>query len=114
MFSNHVKGKPMSDALFPTCLQPVVTCIYYWPHYSYSVSQCLQQCEIKIKSNTVCQKFGPIYFGSLAVQPRYYILPILIKFGRCGLLPCSRMMQLILLKSLPARAFSLSEKELNP
>lgn len=53
-----------------------------------------------------------IYFGSLAVQPRYYyILPILIKFGRCGLLPCSRMMQLILLKSLPARA-SLSEKEL--
>ena len=92
MFSNHVKGKPMSDALFPTCLRPVVTCIYYWPHYSYSVSQCLQQCEIKIKSNTICQKFVAIYFGSLAVQPRY-ILPILIKFGRCGLLSCSRMIQ---------------------
>ena len=72
---------------------------YIIGHTTASVSQFLQQCEIKIKSNTICQKFVAIYFGSLAVQPRYYyILPILIKFGRCGLLPCSRMMQLILLK----------------
>ena len=65
-------------------------------HITASVSQCLQQCEIKIKSNTVSQKFVAIYFGGLAV----YILPILIKVGRCGLLKDD------------ARASSLSEEEL--